>query len=106
MKPGTMKAEPLRQRLLAVGRSLPAADHVPYAFEKRIMARLRRAKTLDPCLFWNRILWRCAGPCVALTLLAGALASWGPGNGQTADSLTADLETVVYAPMLIAQEVW
>jgi hypothetical protein len=106
MKSGTMKAELIRQRLLAAGRSLPPADHVPYAFEKRIMAQLGRAKALEPWLFWNQILWRCAGPCVALTLLVGALAWWGPGSIQASDSLTVDLETVVYAPLLMAQEVW
>jgi hypothetical protein len=106
MNTGTMKAEQLRQRLLAVGRSLPAACEVPYAFEKRIMARLRHAKPLDPWLFWNRILWRCAAPCVVLTLVIGVLAWWGPAEMQTSDTLTADLESVVYAPLLATQEVW
>lgn len=106
MKSGTMKTEFLRQRLLAAGRGLPISDQVPYAFEKRVMARLLRPKALDPWLFWNRILWRCAGPCVALTLLVGALAWWGPGEIRVADSLTTDLETVVYAPLLAAQEIW
>ena len=71
MNPRTMNAEELRQRLLSAARQQPADDQVPYAFEKRIMARLIRSKPLDPWMLWNRVLWRFAGPCVALTLLLG-----------------------------------
>lgn len=101
-----MNLESMRQRLLASGRHQPPDTRVPFAFEKRIMARLGSAKGLDPWFLWNRILWRCAGPCIALTLLAGALTWLGPSESNTSSSLTADLETVVYAPLVTTQEVW
>lgn len=101
-----MKLEHMRQSLLAAGRRHVPADHVPYAFEKRVMAHLGRANSLDPFSLWNRILWRCAGPCVALTLLAGAFSWFGQTEMQASENLATELETVVYAPLTTTQEVW
>jgi hypothetical protein len=105
MKARTMKAENLRQRLLAAGRCQPPADTVPYAFEKRIIARLSQ-RLPDPVLLWNRVLWRCAGPCVALTLLAGILAWYGQAPATAAESVVTELETAIYAPLASSTEVW
>jgi len=101
-----MKAEQMRQWLLAASKQQPADDSVPYAFEQRIMARLARSNLLDPWLLWNRILWRFAGPCVALTLLAGALSWFGQPEQPTTENLIIELETVLYAPLSTTQEVW
>jgi hypothetical protein len=101
-----MKAEQMRQRLLAAGKQQPAADHVPYAFERRIMIRIGRSNPLDPMLLWNRVLWRFAGPCVALTLLAGAFSWFTPPEQPTTENLILELETVLYAPLSTTQEVW
>jgi hypothetical protein len=101
-----MKAEMLRKRLLAAGKDQPAADSVPYAFERRIMSRLNSLKPLDPWMLWNRILWRFAGPCVALTLLAGAFSWFGQPEPPATENLIIELETVLYAPMGTTQEVW
>jgi len=106
MHPGKMKHEQLRRHLINAGRHAKPDTRVPFAFEKRIMAQLGKARSLDPWLLWNRILWRCAAPCVAFTLLAGAFTWLGPSHNQSSDSLTADLETVVYAPLVTTQEVW
>lgn len=102
----TMKAEQMRQRLLTAGRLHAPADHVPFAFEQRIMARLGSVKALDPWFLWNRILWRVAAPCVALTLIAGAFNWFGHPETQTTENLILELETVVYAPLSTTQEVW
>ncbi|MGE3311778.1 MAG: hypothetical protein AB7O66_17565 [Limisphaerales bacterium] len=66
-----MKAELLRQKLLASARTHPPSDRVPYAFEKRIMSRLRLRETPDAWSAWGSILWRAVAPCFALMLLAG-----------------------------------
>ena len=67
-----MNLESLRQKLLAAARANPPRDHVPYAFEKRILARLKEKPALDLAALWARALWRAAAPCVAITLLLGA----------------------------------
>lgn len=66
-----MNAEPLRQKLLASARVHPPSDRVPYAFEKRIMAQLRKREFPDAWTAWGALLWRAVGPCFALMLVAG-----------------------------------
>jgi hypothetical protein len=106
MNPRMMKVEQMRQRLIAAGRLDQPSSQPPYAFEKRIMARITSRQSLDPYRLWNRILWRCAGPCVALVVVLGAL-SFVHGNESLASGdYVADLETLVYAPLNTTQEVW
>jgi hypothetical protein len=66
-----MNAELLRQKLLASARAHPPSDRVPYAFEKRIMARLRGREVPDAWSAWGALLWRAVAPCFALMLMAG-----------------------------------
>lgn len=70
-----MNAELLRQKLLASARAHarvhPPSDHVPYAFEKRIMARLASREMPDAWAAWGAMLWRAVAPCFALMLVAG-----------------------------------
>jgi hypothetical protein len=67
------KLEALRRTLIAAARSRAPSDAVPWAFEQRVMARLRAAPPLDAAALWARALWRAAAPCVALSL---ALLLW------------------------------
>jgi hypothetical protein len=83
-----MNLETLRQKLLSVARANPPVDRVPYAFEKRIMARLAETPALDLVALWASALWRAAVPCVALMLLLGVWAFVGAQNHSTAVSLT------------------
>jgi len=83
-----MNLEPLRQKLLSVARAHPPADRVPYAFEKRIMARLAQSSALDLPALWARALWRAAAPCVALTLLLGVWSFVGAQNHSGGPDLT------------------
>lgn len=69
-----MNLESLQKKLLAAARATPADDRVPYAFEKRILARLAAPPAADVAALWARALWRAAVPCVAVTLLFAALA--------------------------------
>ncbi len=68
-----MNLEHLRVKLIATARAHPPADRAPYAFEKRVLARLRESPAFDVSALWARALWRATAPCVAVSLL---LAVW------------------------------
>ena len=78
-----MNLDHLQQKLLAAARSQLPSDHVPYAFEKRILARLVTPPAFDHWALWGRALWRAAAPCVALMLLFGVWSFVGDNNGGT-----------------------
>jgi anti-sigma-K factor RskA len=96
-----MNTKPLLRALLAAARAQAPSDHVPYAFERRIMARLRATPMTDGWTYWSRMLWRATAPCLAITL---ALALWtlftAPANGVTAPSL----EDTVFAAVQLNGE--
>jgi len=83
-----MNLDTLHQKLLATARANPPADCVPYAFEKRILARLADRPTVDLAALWARALWRAAAPCVAFMLLLGVWTLVGTQNHSTAANLT------------------
>jgi len=95
----------LQKKLLAVARATKPSNAVPYAFEKRIMARVASRTALDGWSLWNRALWQAAAPCVALMLLLGA---WTliSSSTEAAQSLASDLESAVYAPFDNLGETW
>ena len=64
-----MNTEELKKKLLAAARANPPGDHVPLAFEKRILANLAAKPVADLAALWARALWRAAVPCVAVTVL-------------------------------------
>jgi hypothetical protein len=101
-----MNIEGLRKRLLAAAQTQAPSDQAPYAFEKRVMARLATAPIADIWTVWNRILWRAAAPCVALTLVISTCSYLSPGNGTSAYTLADDLETTVYAPLESMEDMW
>lgn len=68
-----MNSEELRNKLIAVARANPPADHVPLAFEKRIMALISSVPIQDLWAVWAKALWYAAGPCVAVML---AFSAW------------------------------
>ena len=88
-----MNLDPLHRKLVEVARKNPPPTQVPYAFEKRIMARLSHGSApTDPWLSWSIGLWRATVPC--LVLLCGvALWNWHDavptwdGSGSGADEL-------------------
>ncbi len=67
-----MNLAELERKLIAAARANPPSDRVPYAFEKRILARLPARPLADGWELWGRALWRAAAPCVAIMLLLGA----------------------------------
>jgi hypothetical protein len=102
-----MNLESLRQKLLAAARACPPDDHVPYAFEKRIMAHLESKPALDFGALWARALWRAAAPCVAVSLLLlGALSFVGSETSSMGDESSPDLEETMLAVIDQSEDVW
>ncbi len=88
-----MNLAELERKLIAAARANPPSDQVPYAFEKRIMARLAARPAMDHCTLWARALWRAAAPCVAIMLLLGAWSFFDPPASSPATDLSQQLET-------------
>ena len=88
-----MNLDDLQNKLLAAARNHPPADAVPYAFEKRIMARLGPAPAADGWTLWARALWRAAVPCVAMTLLLAVWTAAAPVTNHDAD---LDIESAIF----------
>ncbi|MBM3839679.1 MAG: hypothetical protein FJ398_17250 [Verrucomicrobia bacterium] len=97
----------LQKKLFAAARATPPRDDVPYAFEKRIIARIAKEAFVDVWALWGRLLWRAAAPCVALTL---ALTVWATVSSHSAkgssDNLAVALENQVMAPLASLEESW
>jgi len=66
-----MDLDHLQRKLIAAARLDAPADHVPLAFENRIMARLREGALPDHWILWSRALWRAAIPCLLILLCSG-----------------------------------
>ena len=99
-----MNTNELQQKVLAAARAMPVSSHVPYAFEKRVMARLASESVIDIWSFWGALLWRAAAPCVGLMLV---FVVWtAVSNNIANDSLATDLENTVLAPLAQLDENW
>jgi len=101
-----MNLDKLQSKLLAAAREAPPRDAVPYAFEKRIMARLESVQRIDPTSLWNRMLWRAAVPSILIMLSVSLWALLAQDATGTAD-LGTELEDAVFAPAYAAiEETW
>ena len=92
-----MNRADLEQKLVAAARANPPSDRVPYAFEKRIMARLAARPVMDDCALWARALWRAAAPCAAIMLLLGAWSFYAPPSNAPVGDLSQQLEQTLLA---------
>jgi len=100
-----MNLAELEQKLVAAARANPPGDRVPFASEKRIMARLAARPVLDGWALWARALWRAAAPCAAIMLLLGAWSLFAPPSpapltpapAKTAYDLSQELEQTLLA---------
>lgn len=92
-----MNLNKLEQKLLRAARNPVPGDSVPYAFEQRVMARLKgRSGVSDPWLAWAAGLWRAAVPCFTLMVL---VAAW---NWTQADSPSNGLGSVAGEELEVA----
>jgi|SRR5208282_2240351 len=89
----------LQNKLIAAARANPLSDHVPYAFEKRVMALLaaRARSATEPLGLWVRGLWQAAASCMVLALLLGAWAFFNPSAATKADDLSQNFESTLLA---------
>lgn len=93
-----MKDTEFQKQFLTVARNIPDRDQVPYAFEQRILARVKSVPFYDPITAWGQMLWRAVVPCVAITCLAGFIAA-----GLEADA--PDLEAAL-TPATALDDSW
>ena len=104
-----MNTEELRKKLLAAARANPPSDHVPLAFEKRVLAHLASKPALNIAALWAHALWRAAVPCVVVTVLLGTL-SFVPTNTTTKASNEEELSMTFEETLLASsdqqEELW
>ena len=88
----------MERRLIAAARANPPSDRVPYAFEKRVMARLAAPPLVaDAWALWARALWRAAASCAAIMLALGAWSWLAPESTASANDLSEELEQTLLA---------
>jgi hypothetical protein len=92
-----MNLTQLERKLIAAARANSPSERVPYAFEKRILARLTARPIVDNWALWARALWRAAAACVAIMLLLGAWALFAPHTSTPATDLSQQLEKTLLA---------
>jgi hypothetical protein len=94
-----MKLVKLQKKLIAAARLAPPNDHVPYAFEKRIMALIAGRAVADKWVSWASGLWRAAASCVAIAVVCGTVALFAPEAGDNGIDLSQDFENTLLASM-------
>jgi hypothetical protein len=92
-----MNLDNLQQKLLAAARTHPPGDAVPYAFEKRILARLTDRPVTDLAAWWVRGLWRAAASCASVCILLGAWTLLNPVSNGSEDEISQQFENTVFA---------
>ena len=85
----------LHKKLIAAARATSSDERVPYAFEKRIMARLAGKTALNAWDLWGRALSRAAVCCVIFMLTVVAGSFFLPAAKP--DSLSQEVEKTLFA---------
>ena len=97
-----MNLEALQKKLLAAARRHSPEDRVPYAFEKRILARLASQPAVDSSAVWAQALWRAALPCLAVMILMATLSftmvSTESAPVTSEDDISQQFELALLAP--------
>jgi len=91
-----MNLAELHRKLIAAARATPPDDRVPYAFEKRIMARLTGRSPLDAAALWGRALLRAAVLCLAFMVFLALGSLFLPSNNPDT-LLSQDVEQTLFA---------
>jgi hypothetical protein len=92
-----MNIDELERKLIMAARSNPPSDRVPYAFEMRIMERLKQPVFADHWSVWGQALWRAAAPCVAIMVLFTAWTVLSPTASPAEGDIDQELERTVMA---------
>jgi hypothetical protein len=96
-----MHLSQLEKKLLSVARAEPVNEQVPYAFAKRIMARLAPAKPVDLWAIWSQSLWKAALACLVLSILVSI---WSVSSTRKTRPVT--LETAVLSMAEQLSDTW
>ena len=97
-----MKLDDLQRKLIAAARKNPPDDGVPYAFEKRVMARLHSSPSsaFAPGMYPSmRAWWVAAAASASIALLAGVWSVSPLGQSQHLAAADALDETVLAAAL-------
>ena len=93
-----MNIAELHKKLIAAARLQKPDVRVPYAFEKRIMARINgRAAHNHWTSTWTHSLWRAAVSCVVVAMLFGAWTVLEPAGSSASDDLSMDFQNTLLA---------
>lgn len=84
------------EEFVKLAREIPRNERVPYAFEKRILARLGSAAP-DALSLWTNALWRAVAPCLGIMAIAAAV-SFARVDESVAAQQEIDLDSAVLAP--------
>ena len=90
-----MKLDNLHQKLIAAARAEQPSDRVPYAFEKRIMARIASGGAVDLLGAWSAALWRAALSCVVVSVVCCACVLWASRRAEM--DFSREFDTAVFA---------
>jgi hypothetical protein len=91
-----MNLTELQRKLLIAARSNPPSEQVPYAFQTRVMARLRGHRIEDGLALWAGALWRATVPCIAIVILLSAWSFFATPTPASVD-LSQEFENTVLA---------
>ena len=92
-----MNLDTLIDRLLTIARSEPPDRRVPYAFEKRIMARLKSVGPLDIWTLWGQALWRSATLCLAIMTVSAIWWIWSAQDGAFSADFSQEFQHAIFA---------
>lgn len=93
-----MQPDHFHDKLLKVARADKPSDSVPFTFEKRVMARIRAVRVVDPWAAWSQALWRATAPCAAVALMLGAWTFFQPeSSGDPGEELASHFEQTLLA---------
>jgi hypothetical protein len=88
----------LQKKLIAAARADVPADHVPYAFEKRVTALLASRVAPQALDAWVTGLWRAAVSCIGVAMVCGALALYSSLSTTAAgDDISQNLDGALMA---------
>ena len=97
-----MKVPTLHQ-VAKAARTIASDERVPFAFEKRILSRLKSLHPQDLSAMLNSLMWRAALSCLAISLITGAAISFG--GSSSGELFAGDLERTVLAPVDV-EDTW
>ena len=99
-----MDLDKLQQKLMAAAKAAVPGDHVPYAFEKRIMARLTAPVKVDEWALCGRWLWRAVAPCASVMTALGVWVVVTMHNEPVPQNLEQAIENTIMSGDDVAGE--